>query len=222
MVLDPICRETQPVVRVLIVSSVRLYREGLAQILERTDGFSVAGMHSDGRDASGHLTQFLPDVVLLDMATPESHEAAREILDLVPAIPIVALGVRDTDAEVLACAESGIAGYVTRDGSLEELITTIESAARGELVCSPRIAGSLLRRLAELAADRVNSAFQSHLTTRECEIAHFIQEDLSNKEIANRLGIEVATVKNHVHNLLEKLNIHRRTEVGRLLGHTRR
>jgi DNA-binding NarL/FixJ family response regulator len=136
---------------------------------------------------------------------------------LVPGVPIVALGVPDVEGDVLACAEAGIAGYVTREASLEELVAVVRSAVQGELRCSPRIAAGLLRRLSALS-EHGPSAPRVRLTARQREIVRLIGQDLSNKEIAHRLGIEVATVKNHVHNLLEKLNVHRRTAAVRLLG----
>ena len=125
---------------------------------------------------------------------------------------MVALGVADADDHVLGCAEAGVAGYVPRDASLDDLVAVIESAFRGEAICSPRIAGSLLRRIATLAAGQNGTMPLAHLTGREREIVRLIDRGLSNKEIARDLGIEVATVKNHVHNILEKLQVRRRGE----------
>jgi DNA-binding NarL/FixJ family response regulator len=132
-------------------------------------------------------------------------------------IPLVALGISGSDSDVIACAEKGAAGFVTCDASLEELAGTIQRAAEGELVCSPRTAGTLMRRLATLAAERRPEPIGAALTRREQEVAALMREDLSNKEIATRLRIEVATVKNHVHNVLDKLRVHRRGEATRLL-----
>ncbi len=209
-------------IRILIVSSIRLYREGLAQVLGRVEGIDVVGVVPGRREAVDGIRGQAPDIVLLDMATPESHRTARDVRDMTPDIPVVALGVAELEGDVLACAEAGVAGYLTREGSLEDLVATVENAARGELLCSPRIARGLFRRLATLAADHEPDLLQARLTSRERQIAHLIEQDLSisNKEIAGRLGIEVATVKNHVHNLLEKLNVHRRIEAARLVGHS--
>jgi two-component system, NarL family, nitrate/nitrite response regulator NarL len=122
------------------------------------------------------------------------------------------LGLPETDEAVLAYAEAGIAGYVSRDGSVQDLVTAIEGAVKGELRCSPRLAGTILRRLAWRAAVGGDVSPRTTLTSRETEIVRLIDQGLSNKEIAVRLGIEVATVKNHVHNLLDKLRVHRRSE----------
>jgi len=110
---------------------------------------------------------------------------------------------------VLLCAEAGAAGYVPCDGTIDNLVDTIHSVARGELLCSPRIAATLFRalhvRVPKPDADRLALT----LTAREREIAPLIDRGLSNKEIAAHLRIEAATVKNHVHNLLESFRSRR-------------
>ena len=206
-------------IRVLIVAENRLYREGLAQLLGRQSGMTVVGVKSDLREAAADIQGLEPDVVVLDVATAESHATVRDLKRLAPGVAVVALGVGGLEGDILGCVEAGVAGYVTREGSVKDLVAVVESAVRGELQCSPEITGSLVRRLAALAADREASPSQARLTTREREIVRLLEQDLSNKEIAVHLGIEVATVKNHVHNLLEKLNVHRRTEAARLSRH---
>jgi DNA-binding NarL/FixJ family response regulator len=204
--------------RVLIVVGIRLYREGLAQLLATQDGFAVVGTASNGGSAAAQIEQLTPDVALVDMGIPDLDSIVGALAAPSSRIPLVAIGIADSDKEVLACAERGAAGYVTRDASVEELAGTIERAARGELICSPQTAGTLMRRLGMLAAELKPSPPTARLTRREREIGALMGEDLSNKEIASRLSIEVATVKNHVHNVLDKLNVRRRAEVARLLG----
>ena len=198
--------------RLLIVSGVRLYREGLAQLIGRNEDFEVVGALATPPESQDEIDRLGADVILLDIATAGSYAAARRLTKTCVVPPVVALGVLDSDAEVIACTEAGAVGYVTREGSLEELVAVVQSAARGELICSPRVAGSLARRLATLAGETAEAQSRSRLSRREREVAALIGEDLSNKEIAMRLSIEVATVKNHVHNLLEKLRVHRRSE----------
>jgi DNA-binding NarL/FixJ family response regulator len=209
-------------IRVFIAADVRLYREGLAETLGRKEGLSIVGAQRCGPEALAHIAELLPDVVVLDVGMPQSYALAREIQRSAPRTSIVALGVGESAAQMLAYAEAGITGYLTHDTSLEDLIVVVESAARGEAICSPQLAGSLVRRLAALAADREPDPPEARLTSREREIVALIERDLSNKEIANSLGIEVATVKNHVHNLLEKLSVHRRSDAIRLLSRARR
>ena len=159
-----------------------------------------------------------PDVVLIDQAMADSQDATRWLLAVSPASEIVALGVPDTERDVIASAEAGVSSYVTREASLDDLVAAVESVGRGELRCSPRAAGSLFRRVAR-QANGAGPSLASRLTVREAQIVPLIEQGFSNKEIGCRLGIEVATVKNHIHNLLEKLQVHRRAEAAAKLRH---
>jgi DNA-binding NarL/FixJ family response regulator len=206
---------------VLIVASIRIYREGLALMFSRHSSMTVIALASDRAGAIEALTAASPDVVLLDAAIEESTTIVRDVDRLRPRTPVVALGVADAESDMLACIEAGVAGLVSRDASFAELVAALEGAARGEVHCSPRFAGTLARRVASLAARRDDAPAAERLTTRECEIVALLEQNLSNKEIAVRLGIEVATVKNHVHNLLEKLQLHRRSDVARHVPRSR-
>ena len=188
------------------------------QLLGARDGLIVVGAESDGRGAALRLEQITPDVALVEMGLPDLDALTQTLAGRSRAIPLVAIGIADSDTEVIACAERGFAAYVTRDGCVDELVETIRAAAKGELTCSPRIAGTLMRRLGALAAELHPASSMARLTRREQEIAALMRQDLSNKEIATRLRIEVATVKNHVHNVLDKLQVHRRSDAARLLG----
>ena len=204
--------------RVVIFADIRLYREGLAQILGRHAGVTVVATAANSDCSRTLLPDVAPDLVLVDMALPDGMAAIRATIAALPQVKVVSLGVGGHDADVLACAEAGAVGYVPREGTLDDLLAVIDSAVRGEAVCSPRIAGALLRRVASLAAGR-SPTQPAHITNREREIIRLIDAGLSNKDIAVRLGVEVATVKNHVHNILEKLHVHRRGEAAaRLRG----
>lgn len=158
------------------------------------------------------LPRLRPDVVLLDTTLPNAVAAVREIGARVKDVRVVAITAAETEEDVLQLAEAGVAGYVLPDGSLEDLIVALESAARGEFHVSPRVAYRLLRRLGSLAAvvrDKTEGP-SAELTPRELEIIELIDRGMSNKDVARHLGIEVGTVKNHVHNILKKLHVHRR------------
>ncbi len=130
-----------------------------------------------------------------------------------PNVKIVAIAVREIEHDIIACAEAGVTGYVPREASIADLIAAVMGAVQGELKCSPRIARSLFRRVSVLArAGAVTSGDLRSLTPREVQIARLIHQGMSNKEIALKLCIEVATVKNHVHNILEKLQVKNRRE----------
>jgi two-component system nitrate/nitrite response regulator NarL len=195
------------VIWVRLVGDVLLHREGLAALLAQDGRLRVAAV--DGC-AQPDAATAPADVIVLDAAASEGYEWTRRAVAGATE-PIVAFSVPDDERDVLAMAESGVIGFVERDASLDELVASVLSAARGEASFPPRIATTLLRRVSSLGAGRPSPA-EPALTVREHQIVELIADALSNKEIATRLGIEVATVKNHVHNILEKLQVSRRTE----------
>jgi two-component system nitrate/nitrite response regulator NarL len=197
------------VIRVLLVGDVRLHREGLATLLARDGRLQVAGMAGSREDLTREADT--ADVAVID-ATSEDGVAAVKRVAAAAALPIVALGAPRTDDQVVAFAEAGVLGFVEHEASLDELRAGVESVARGEASCPPRIATTLVRRLNVMAGFRRTPPEAGNLTSRERQIVELIAEGLSNKEIAQRLCIEVATVKNHVHNILEKLKVSRRGE----------
>ena len=201
------------VIRVLIAARVRLYRDGLASLLGRDQQIEIAATVADGNQALARLRSSVVDVVVVDTALPSSLEAIRAIHAANPDVPVVALGVTEDDPAVLACAEAGAAGFVTRDGSSRDLLTAIRGADRGELACTPHMASTLFRRIAALAAERVPPPPFERLTSREREVVLLIEEGLSNKQIARRLQIQLPTVKNHVHHILDKLDLAARSQV---------
>jgi DNA-binding NarL/FixJ family response regulator len=206
-------------IRIVIACDIRLYREGLSLHLARQDQLDVVGTAAT-RDETHRLARELrPDVLLLDMAMPGSLELVHEVHDIAPETRVLALTIPEADGAVIACAEAGVAGFVTREATIADLIEAIRSAARGEATMSPRAAAALLRRVGALAADRPASAPpRGELTAREREIVELVALGLSNKAIAARLHVEVATVKNHVHNILDKLQVRRRGEIAAHLG----
>jgi DNA-binding NarL/FixJ family response regulator len=199
-------------IRVLIISDIRLYLDGLAEIIGQHEDIELAGTCEILDEALLAVSRVKPNVLLLDMAMHNSINAIRAVKRFDPLIKVVALGVPEVNREIIACAEAGISNYVTRQGSISELIRAVKDAVRGELRCSPKIAARLLQQVGALTAERSLREELCRLTPREMEIAHLIDLGLSNKEIATKLFIEISTVKNHVHNLLEKLNVRRRGE----------
>jgi len=184
----------------------------LATILNGEAWIAALDTAADMATTLTRVREFRPDVIRLNVATVGSLDILSAVVSADPHACTVAIGVSGREDEVIACAEAGVAGYLLREGSRTDLGVTIQSVARGETLCPPQIAATLLRRVASLAAERRSWAAQSHLTARERQILGLIDQGLSNKEIGQRLGIEVRTVKNHVHNILEKLHVHRRGE----------
>jgi two-component system, NarL family, nitrate/nitrite response regulator NarL len=199
--------------RVLIASDVRLYREGLAATLSRLGRLSIVGTLTGSDLTLASLLHFSPHVVLLDAALSGCLGLPANLHTERP-VKFIAFAVSESDDRVLECAEAGFSGYVGKDGSVEDLIQTIERALRDEVLCPPNIAGALFRRLATLGNLNSHRPYpnMATLTRRELEIIELVDRGHPNKEIARRLRIGPATVKNHIHNILEKLGVHRRAE----------
>lgn len=196
--------------RVLIVSDVLLYREGVAAGLAQSGALLIVGAAS-GKQALILMHEAAADAVLLDASAADALAVARMIKVAWPTVPVIGFGI-GSDANSLACAEAGLTGFVGRDGTLVELAQAVERALAGEVGCSPRLAALLCARVAALAGTTAPSG--SPLTRRERQIAELVAEGLSNKEIAIELRIGPATVKNHIHNILEKLCVPRRGAIG--------
>jgi two-component system, NarL family, nitrate/nitrite response regulator NarL len=192
--------------RVVLVGELRLNREALASLLNR-DGRLEVTEHAPAAEAV-RLRQCPADVIVVDTAGNDGRDAVRRVAANADA-PIVALGAPYEDDHVIVFAELGVLGFVERESDLDALVAAVAGAARGDAAFPPRIATTLLRRVSTLAARR-RTVDAAALTVRESQVAELIAEGLSNKEIATRLCIEVATVKNHVHNILEKLGVNRR------------
>lgn len=198
--------------RVVIVSGLRLLRDGLSEALAQSAGMSVAAAVADAERARAAIAAHEPTVVLVDIELRDSLALVRAINEL-PAVPrVVVFAVSDSDDALLPYIEAGISGYVARDGSIADVVATVESVGRGETIISPRLAASLFQRLAEQRRHRETRTVPggSALTVRERQILSLLEQGLTNKEIARALGIELPTVKNHVHSVLEKLKVSRR------------
>jgi DNA-binding NarL/FixJ family response regulator len=199
-------------ISVLIVADVRLYREGLAASLaSRQPRFAISTSASRG-EARAWVRSVGADVVVVDVATRESLELICDLRREAASAQILAFAVDEVASEVIDCAEAGAAGYVAADASLDELVTAIERIARDELVCSPRVAARLFRRISQKAEPSVLGSTGKVLTGRERQVLDFIQKGHSNKEIAQRLNIAEPTVKNHVHHVLEKMEVATRAQ----------
>jgi DNA-binding NarL/FixJ family response regulator len=203
---------TQDQIRVLIVADVRLYREGLAADLRERPNLNVVGVTRSLEEAVASSVALHPDVVVLDVAVRRSLAIIHAIRTQSQCSKVVAFAVAEVDHEILTCVEAGVSGYVTDECSMDDLVAAIENAVREEFLCSPKVAAMLIRRVASFSTTDPAVPFRSILTAREREISGLIEQGLSNKEIGARLNIEVATVKNHVHNILDKLHVATRGE----------
>jgi two-component system, NarL family, nitrate/nitrite response regulator NarL len=209
-------RSADSKIRTFICAAIRLYREGLAQILAATDVIEVLGTAATPREAAERLRTLDVDILLIDIAADDAFSAVPRLRKAAADAKVVALAVPERANEVLSRAEAGIEGYVTYDASIADLTSTLQSVDRGELICSPQMAGELLRHIGRLAAGQAARGAPP-LTARQREIAALLGDGLSNKDIAQRLSLSIPTVKNHVHAVLERLGIAHRSEVRQAL-----
>jgi DNA-binding NarL/FixJ family response regulator len=208
----------------VVTSDIRIYCEGLGQILSRSRDINIVAIADNFDAALAAISTHRPEVVLLDMTMAGSCELARRISQDSREIKIVALAVSYDEGNIMQCAEAGVTCYVPREASISQLIEAIMEAAKGECYCPPKIAECLLKKvhnLTQAARSRYlpsnaggfhapagdGDIRQTRLTRRERQIASLLAEGLSNKQIARKLSIEVSTVKNHVHNVLVKLDV---------------
>src|SRR5213076_3472932 len=206
-------------IRAVIAGRSRVHSEALAAALSQGRRVQVLATASHPQEVVALLGKVIPDIVLVDFARSEAVKIVADIRRRTPNVKVVAITLGETEAEVIQLAEAGVAGYVLPDGSLDDLSIAVESAVRGELYCPPRVAFTLLRRVGAIALGSVTASKAKaapspvdELTGREREILRLVDRGMPNKQIARQLGIEVATAKNHVHNILQKLHVHRRID----------
>lgn len=200
------------IIRIAILHSNRLFLESLGCCLAQVESISVTHTASRLEGTGEVLRLHKPDLLILEFGLFRREGAgnAASMCALSSDVKTLVIEVPDTESDILYCIETGGAsGYLLRNASVEDLINNIKAIVRGETLCSPRIASLTFCRMSRLAHQRgnVRAANGTTLTRRESEIVALIENGLSNKDIAARLQIEVSTVKNHVHNILEKLHL---------------
>ncbi|HEU4759977.1 MAG TPA: response regulator transcription factor [Dehalococcoidia bacterium] len=201
-------------IRVLLVDDQLLFRKGLRALLEDQQDFQVVGEAADGAQALERVRATTPDVVLMDIHMPVcgGAEATRLIKGERPATKVVALTVSDEDEDLFEAIKSGADGYLLKDLRPEELFDLLHGVLNGETPISPAVAGKLLTEFRRRPWREPSQGVGWDLTARELEILRFVAAGLSNAEIAARLYIVEGTVKNHLHNILEKLHLENRVQ----------
>ena len=194
--------------RTVIASHVRCFSESLMDALSRDPRVKILGYSSTISQALDLIVGSKPDIVLLDAAFSEGRSAVAQIRAMSPWVRVIALAVNETEDNVVAWARAGVAGYSPDGTPLSAVTDLLVGIADGKQACSMDVAGGLLRRVAHSEHGQPGLP----LTHREREIMRLVGAGLSNKDIARRLNISIATTKAHVHNLLAKLNVRRRGE----------
>jgi len=201
-----------PTLRVMVLADVRLYREGLARVLAGHPSLVVVAAAPVNEASLLRVQAEHVDVILLDAATVCETHVVQDLARLAPEARVVAYGMLDAERQALPCAEAGVATFVPGEATGEQLGDAILDVGRGEINCSPRVTALLVNRLQSLSRGLAPVGVHARLTSRERAILALIEEGHSNKEIATRLGIELCTVKNNVHHVLEKLQVARRSQ----------
>ncbi len=205
-------------IRTLIVDDHALFRRGLEIVLVTEPDIEVVGQAGDGAEAIGKASESVPDIVLMDVKMPRSSgiAACRAIKAAVPSAKIIILTMSDEEEDLFEAIRAGASGYLLKDISLDEVAEAVRSVHGGQSLISPSMAGKLLHEFATLAKRDAGEVPQQvpapKLTDREMQVLRLVARGMNNRDIAKELFISDNTVKNHVRNILEKLQIHSRME----------
>ena len=202
--------------KLLLVDDHAVVRSGLRMLLDGQADVEIVGEAGTASEAINAVSSLKPDVVLMDIGLPDMSgiDATREIKNLWPGVAVVALTIHEDQEYFFNMLEAGASGYVPKRAAPEELLTAIQVAASGEVYLYPSLAKLLVKDylLHEPTADSVNKAV-NNLTPREQEVLTLLADGDSNAEIADKLSISPKTVSRHRENIMQKLNLHSRTEL---------
>jgi two-component system NarL family response regulator len=202
-------------IRVLVVDDHALFRRGLQMVLEQEPDIDVVGEAGDGAEAVERAAETTPDIVLMDVRMPKRGgiDATSAIKETVPSAKIIMLTISDEEADLYDAIKAGAMGYLLKEISIEEVASAIRSVHGGQSLISPSMASKLITEFATMRrGDDPKQLPAPRLTDRELEVLKLVAKGLANRDIAKQLYISENTVKNHIRNILEKLQLHSRIQ----------
>jgi len=201
-------------IRILIVDDHEMVRNGLSVMMEREADFTVVGEAQNGKEAVEMVDKLHPDVVLMDLRMPEMDgvEAMRQIRATQDDVKFLVLTTYDSDEYIFDAIEAGAKGYLLKDASREELFRAVRTVHRGGSLIEPGVVSRVLDRLTELSHRAAQGPDHLALSEREVEVLQLMAKGSANKQIASDLSITESTVKTHVANIFQKLEVSHRTE----------
>lgn len=213
---------SQEVIKIALIDDHKLFREGVKRILSFEPAFDVVAEADDGRDAKELVEKYDPDIVLMDINMPEINgiEATKELLQTNPDLKVIILSIHDDENYVTHALQSGAQGYLLKEMDTDSLMEAIKVVYDGGSYLHPKVTHNLVqeyRRLAKSSSGNSLAEIEYRkplhlLTKRECQVLQLLSEGQSNRKIAETLVISEKTVKNHVSNILQKMNVNDRTQ----------
>jgi DNA-binding NarL/FixJ family response regulator len=201
-------------IKILVVDDHEVVRDGISVMMGRQQGFAVVGEASNGLEAIEKVQDLHPDIVLMDLRMPQMNgvDAMRRIHAEDFEVKFIVLTTYDSDEYIFDAIEAGAKGYLLKDASREELFQAVRAVHRGESLIEPGVAAKILDRLAQLSRRSNQPSVAELLSDRETEVLQLMASGSPNKAIAAALSISESTVKTHVANIFQKLEVNQRTE----------
>lgn len=204
-------------IKILLIEDNRILRDGIKAIIEREADLRIVGASGGNHDALVQARNLKPQVILMDLGLRNTN-GLRIVTTLTKELPqtrIIGMGLIPSQQDIIELVQAGAAGFILKDASIDDVLGTIRSVARGIKILPPVLTASLFTHVVDLALQKgmIKPSNAAQMTKREREVIVLIAEGMSNKEIAQRLNLSTYTVKSHIHNILEKMALHSRLEI---------